>query len=213
MLIAPLLLLAGEILHPQRSGDPLVQVGIVSHHMGAWYLSHLLLWMGVVLMLPAILLLTATARRAAPRPALVGGALAGLGAVCFACLLTVGFVVWQMGSGGADAAQMARLFERVFHHPGFVIPFQVLPLAFAGGMAILAMGLRRAGVAERPVAVAIIAGAFGVALIGIIPTRGYAVTAAIVFAAGLLAVGRTLLVASPAGASSGALRAGRAEVR
>jgi hypothetical protein len=45
----------------------------------------------------------------------VGGSLAGIGAICFAGLLTVGFVVWQMATPGADHAQMAALFRRLFH--------------------------------------------------------------------------------------------------
>ena len=44
--------------------------------------------------LPAILALERLLARAAPRLAVVGAGLACLGAVCFAGLLTVGFVVW-----------------------------------------------------------------------------------------------------------------------
>ncbi len=166
---------------------------MVGRHAGAWYASHLLLWAGVVLMLPAILRLASLVHRRAPRLALAGGGLAGLGAVCFAGLLTMGFVVWQMAAPGADRAQMAALFKRLFHAPGFLIPFEILPLGFAVGMALIAVGLRRSGRASHSSAVMIALGALGISLIGIVPSSIYALTASGALAAGLAPLGCTLL--------------------
>ena len=167
MVIAPFAILLGEVIHPSRSSDPLRQVQIVSQHTGSWYFSHLQLFVGVAMTLPAILALQRIVARAAPRLAVVGGGLACVGAGCFAGLLTVGFVVWQMGAAGADQAQMAALFKRLFHAPGFVVPFELVPCCFAVGMVLLAVAISRAGVAPRWAAVAIGAGATGLALIGV----------------------------------------------
>ena len=193
MVLAPLFLLAGEVLHPERSTDPVRQVAIVSNHPDAWYLSHLLLFVGVVLTVPVVLRLTHLLSDRSPRLAFFGGGLAGLGAICFAGLLTIGFVVWQMAAPGADHEQMAALFKRLFHAPGFIIPFEVLPLGFAVGMTMLSVGLRRARIVSRPSAICVGAGAIGLSLVGVVPASAYAVAAAGVFALGLLPLGLTAL--------------------
>ena len=186
--LAPLFLLAGEILHPNRSSDPARQIAIVGGHQGAWYVSHLLLFTGVVLTVPVILRLAHLLSDPAPRLAYLGGCLAGLGAICFAGLLTIGFVVWQMAAPGADHEQMAALFRRLFHAPGFIVPFEVLPLGFAIGMTILAVGLRRAAIVTRWAAICVSAGAIGLSLIGVVPAAAFAVAVSVVFACGLLAI-------------------------
>jgi hypothetical protein len=124
-----------------------------------------------------------------PRLALLGGGLAGLGAICFAGLLTIGFVVWQMAAPAADQQQMAALVRRLFHAPGFIIPFEVLPLGFAAGMTMLSVGLRKARIASRWNAICIGAGAIGLSLVGLVPGSAYAVAVSAVFAAGLLPLG------------------------
>ena len=186
MVLAPLLLLAGEALHPERSTDPVRQVAIVSNHPDAWYLSHLLLFVGVVLTVPVVLRLTHQLSDRWPRLAFFGGGLAGLGAICFAGLLTVGFVVWQMAAPSADHEQMASLFRRLFHTPGFIIPFEVLPLGFAIGMVTLSVGLRRARLVSRWSAISTGAGAIGLSLVGLVPASAYAVAVSAVFAVGLV---------------------------
>jgi hypothetical protein len=191
MVLAPLFLLGGEVLHPERSTDPVRQVAIVSNHPDAWYLSHLLLFVGVVLTVPVVLRLTHLLSDRSPRLAFFGGGLAGLGAICFAGLLTIGFVVWQMAAPGADHEQMAALFKRLFHAPGFIIPFEVLPLGFAVGMTMMSVGLRRARIVSRPSAICVGAGAIGLSLVGVVLASAYAVAAAGVFALGLLPLGLT----------------------
>ena len=193
MLLAPLFLLAGELLHPDRSTDPVRQVAIVSNHPDAWYLSHLLLFLGVVLTVPVVLRLMHLLSGRSPWLAFVGGGLAGLGAICFAGLLTVGFVVWQMAVPGADHQQMAALFRRLFHAPGFIVPFEVLPFGFAIGMTMLAVGIRKARTVSLWSAICVGGGAIGLSLVAIVPASAYAVSVSAVFACGLLPLGITML--------------------
>jgi len=207
LVVAPLLICAGEVLHPARSNDPARQLAIVASHRGAWYLSHLLLFVGVALTIPAIVGITSLLRSRAPRAAAIGGALAATGAVCFAGLLTIGFVVWQMAAPGADRPQMAALFTRLFHAPGFVVPFQAVPLLFAVGMVVLARGLSRTGVCRGWSGWLLGGGAVALSLVGIVPGSAYAITASLVFAAGMIPMSRTLRamsVPAPVPASAGA---------
>ena len=124
------------------------------------------------------------------------------GAVCFAGLLTIGFVVWQMAAPGADRAQMAALFRRLFHAPGFVVPFQAVPMLFAVGMVVLARGLLRTGSASRSAAWLLGVGAVALSLVGIVPGSAYAITASLVFAAGMVSLARRRGPAEPPPASS-----------
>lgn len=128
-----------------------------------------------------------------PRLAFLGGGLAGLGAICFAGLLTVGFVVWQMAVPGADHQQMAALYRRLFHAPGFIVPFEVLPFGFAIGMTMLAVGMRKARIVSLWSAICIGGGAIGLSLVGVVPASVYAVSVSAVFACGLLPLGITML--------------------
>ena len=193
LLLAPLLLLTGEVLHPQRSAQPAQQLAIVAGHPGMWYASHLLLFAGIALTLPAIAGIAYLLGQRARRLAVVGTVLAFVGIVCFAGLLTIGFVVWQMAGPGADRQQMAALFGRLFHATGFVIPFQALPLAFAAGMVLLAIGLDRAAAVPRWVALCLGAGATALSLAGIVPGAIYAIAASAVFAVGMVPIGMLLV--------------------
>jgi hypothetical protein len=176
-----------------------------------WYLSHLLLFIGVVLTVPVVLRLAHALGGRSPRLAFLGGGLATLGAICFAGLLTIGFVVWQMAAPGADQQQMAALFTRLFHAPGFIIPFEVLPFGFAAGMAMLSVGLRTARIASRWSATCIGGGAIGLSLVGLIPASAYAVAVSVVFAIGMVPAGLQALGVRAHGERAGAATTPRAD--
>jgi len=197
LVLAPLLIVTGEVLHPQRAAAPARQLAIVAQHPGPWYASHLLLFAGIVLTLPAVAGLVFLLGDRARRLAAVGAGLAVTGIACFAGLLTIGFVVWQMASQDADRGQMAELFGRLFHAPGFIIPFQALPLTFAAGMVILAIALDRTAVAPHWVTLSLGVGAVGLSLVGIVPGAAYAVAASVILAVGMASAGKIVL-AGPA---------------
>lgn len=129
----------------------------------------------------------------ARRLAAVGAGLAVTGIACFAGLLTIGFVVWQMASRDADRGQMAALFSHLFHAPGFIIPFQAVTLTFAAGMIILAIALDRAAATPHWAALSLGAGATALSLAGIVPGAAYAIAASAVLAAGMAPMGKSIL--------------------
>jgi hypothetical protein len=201
LVLAPLLIIAGEVLHPPRSAVPAQQLAIVAQHPGAWYASHLLLFAGIVLTLPAVAGLVFLLGGRARRLAAVGAGLAVTGIVCFAGLLTIGFVVWQMASQDADRSQMAALFDRLFHAPGFIVPFEAAPLTFAVGMIILAVALDRTAIVPHWVTLSLGAGATGLSLVGIVPGAGYAIAASAVLVTGMVPIGKIILTSNASGAS------------
>jgi hypothetical protein len=108
--------------------------------------------------------------------------------------------MWQMASQDVDRGQMAALFSRLFHAPGFIIPFQALPLTFAAGIIILAIALDRAAVTPPWVALSLGVGATSLSLVGIVPGTAYAIAASAILAAGMAPIGKSILTgnASPA---------------
>jgi hypothetical protein len=193
LIAAPVVILIGEVVHPTRSATPVRQLAIVAAHPHTWYAAHLLLFIGVAMTVPAVIALGALLRPYRPSPAAVGVWLAGVAAVCFAGLLTVGFVVGAMAAPTANRAEMTALFERLFHSPGFVLPFEAVPFMFAIGLSILAEGLRRARIISGLAAFLLGGGATGLCLIGIVPSSIFAITAAGIFAAGMAPIGIRLL--------------------
>jgi hypothetical protein len=146
LIAAPLVLLAGEFLHPQFQRDPAQQLAMVAANPDRWYLAHLLSLIGFALLVPAILGLTQLVGQRRVALADLGGALALLGVLAITGLLSIdGFRVWQMAQLAADRAEMAALLDRIFTSPG-VVPLFVVALAFPVGLLVLARGLYRATV-------------------------------------------------------------------
>jgi hypothetical protein len=141
MTAAPLFALVGFIIHPAAHSNESAQLSVVSAHMDAWYVSHLLLFVSVVLAVPAALGLMHMLRERAPELGHLGGGLALMGLIAIAALIGMDMVTWQMGVG--PHAQMAALLHRVDHTTGIVIPFFVGALLFGAGYLALGLGLYR----------------------------------------------------------------------
>ena len=60
LIIAPALMSAGDLMHPPESWDSAAQVAIIAAAAGRWYLAHLLLFIGIILFVPGILVLSRT---------------------------------------------------------------------------------------------------------------------------------------------------------
>lgn len=68
LIVAPALMSLGDLMHPPESWDSAVQVAIVAVATRRWYLAHLLLFVGILIFVPGVLVLTRTV--ACHRPAL-----------------------------------------------------------------------------------------------------------------------------------------------
>lgn len=83
LIVGPALMSLGDLLHPQESWDPAVQLGFITAAPARWYVAHLLLFVGMLLLIPGILALSSLV--ADRRPAIGYWArvlmLAGVGAL------------------------------------------------------------------------------------------------------------------------------------
>ena len=147
LIVAPLVLLAGELLHPPFQRDPARLLAVAAANPDRWYLAHLLSLIGFALLVPAILGLTQLVGQRRAALADLGGTLALLGVLAASGLLSIdGFGVWQMAQPAADPAEMAALPDRIRTSPGVLLPLYLVSLASAVGLLVLTLGLYRAQV-------------------------------------------------------------------
>jgi hypothetical protein len=106
LIVGPALMSVGDLMHPPESWDSAAQVAIIAAGARRWYLAHLLLFDGILLFVPGILVLSRTL--ALHRPGLGYASrvllLASVGALAavFACEMLLGsFVVVDRGAAVA----------------------------------------------------------------------------------------------------------------
>ena len=66
LVVAPALMSIGDLMHPHESWDSRAQVAMVAAATTRWYMAHLLLLVGMLLLVPGILLLSRTVARRRP---------------------------------------------------------------------------------------------------------------------------------------------------
>jgi hypothetical protein len=141
MIVAPLLLLCSAIVTPTMSDTS--ESAILNKIAGStdmFYLSIVLLIVGLVLLVPAILGLMHLLRERHADMGHVGGGLSLIGTMMFMLYGGVGLMQWQMVRGGANRGEMVALLDRFNSTAGSAL-FLYLGLAFSIGMIVLAAGL------------------------------------------------------------------------
>ena len=114
LVLAPLLMATGDLLHPDESMDPASQAAIVLDHPSRWYAAHLLLFVGLLLFIPGILALTRLASERKPSWGYAGRALMLTGAAALAAVIAIEMVVGRFVSEGTDpgdATALVRTFQ------------------------------------------------------------------------------------------------------
>jgi len=66
LIVGPLLMSVGDLLHPPESWDPAAQIAFIAAAPSRWYASHLLLFIGMLLFVPGILAITALVMKRRP---------------------------------------------------------------------------------------------------------------------------------------------------
>jgi hypothetical protein len=192
MVVAPFVLLVAMVVHPASDMDEATQVATIADNLDAWYVAHLLAFVSIVLVVPAVLGLMHMLRERQVALGHVGGGLAILGLLALTGLVAMELVLWQM-AGAGNTAETVALLERLNETAGIVIPFVLLSFGFSLGMATLAVGLYRARAVQSWMAVFVAVGAilFGFAVATAM--NWLAIVAAAFLVVGLGAIGRLVL--------------------
>ena len=192
MVGAPLLLLVGMVIHPERKSDVGDQLAVVADNMDAWFAAHLIVLVSLVLAVPAVLGLMHMLREREVAFGHVGGGLAMVGILATTGVVAIdGFVGWQAAE--SPSPEMVALFERVTETAGVVIPFFVMSLGFAVGMLFLAAGLYRARAVQSWTAAMLGVGSIVLAVGNMMPSDVLSILGSAVLLVGFVQVGRMVL--------------------
>ena len=192
MVAAPLLLLVGMVIHPERKSDVADQLAVVADNMDAWFAAHLIVLISLVLAVPAVLGLMHMLREREVAFGHLGGGLAMVGILATTGVVAIdGFVGWQAAE--SPSPEMVALFERVTETTGVVIPFFVMSLGFAVGMLFLAAGLYRARAVQSWTAAMLGVGSIVLAVGNMMPSDVLSILGSAVLLVGFVQVGRMVL--------------------
>ena len=192
MVVAPLVLLVAMVIHPASDTNEATQVATIADNLDAWYVAHLLAFVSIALMVPAVLGLMHMLREREIAFGQLGGGLAMVGLLAFAGIIGMEMAMWQMVAGGSTR-EAVGLLQRLNETTGIVIPFLLVSFGFALGLACLAIGLLRARAVQSWMAIFVAVGAivFGFA-IGT-AMNWLAIVGAAFLVVGLGAIGRMVL--------------------
>jgi hypothetical protein len=152
LLAAPALLLVSALVQPALKSDERAQLEVILAHRDRYFWFTLLLLLGTMLLVPAFHALR-HATAAPSRATRVGSALAVFGALVATGDAMTQFVFLQMAAPGRDLGDMATAVQDFDEATGPAQLFLVGGLALIVGAIVLAVGLRRDGLAGRWVSI------------------------------------------------------------
>ncbi|MDX6643311.1 MAG: hypothetical protein QOD76_1273 [Solirubrobacteraceae bacterium] len=196
MLVAPLVLLGASVVAPSMSSTkegPILQA--IAAHPDRFFISTVMLIVGVILLVPAVLGLMHMLRERRVAIGHIGGGLTMIGVLTFMLFGGVSLVEWQMIRGGADRGQMVSLLHRFDHTAGTQV-FMYLSLAFTIGLIVLAAGLWAAREVAWSVSAALAIGAVVLQVAIISNTSWLFIVAAAILFAGFATIGWMTLMES-----------------
>lgn len=157
LVVAPLGLLVGLILHPAESMDAAEQLSIIAAEADRWALAHYIVAASAVVLAGAVLGLAHLIHERRPGQAIVGGALGMIGAMALLAVAlgeaTFGAQMGRVSTSGG----VLEAFGAVVESPASMV---ILIGALMGplGAIVLGSGLYAAGVAPQWTAIALMAG-------------------------------------------------------
>lgn len=156
LVVGPLLMSIGDLLHPEERMSPVEQIAIVVDHTSRWYTSHLLLFFGILLFIPGFLGLTALTATLKPVLGYAARILIMIGTAGFASIVTGEMLASRLVVDGIGNAAPISLWTNLFMGP---VAAAVGPavLAFFVGTIMSAIPLLRGSERlRRPVALIVI---------------------------------------------------------
>jgi hypothetical protein len=144
LISGPLLMTIGDLFHPEERMDTAEQIAILVTHASRWYAAHLLLFIGMLMAIPGLLMLTDLTAQRKPAAGYAARILVLIGVAAFAAIFVGEMLIGRFVTDGADTAAATDLLDSMFSGP---IVAAVMPaaLAFFVGTAVFAIQLVMAG--------------------------------------------------------------------
>jgi hypothetical protein len=180
------------VIHPASDTNEAAQVATIADNLDAWYVAHLLAFIAIGLMVPAVLGLMHMLREREVAFGHLGGGLAMVGLLAFAGIVGMEMAMWQMVAGGSTR-EAVGLLERLNDTTGIVIPFLLVSFGLSLGVAGLAFGLLRARFVQSWMAIFVAVGAIAFGFAIGTAMNWLAIVGAAFLVVGLGAIGRMVL--------------------
>jgi hypothetical protein len=150
LMVGPALMSLGDLMHPPERYSAAAQVAILAGSASRWYLAHLLLFVGILLLVPGFLALTRVAmdRRPAAGYAARVLILASVGA--FSAVFVFEMLLGCFITRGADQSAAVALLE-TFQSPAVFLALVPGLLAFFVGIGLVVRSLGSPGPFRAPV--------------------------------------------------------------
>jgi hypothetical protein len=144
LIVGPLLMSVGDLVHPAERMDAAEQMAILVDHAPGWYAAHLLLFIGIVVSIPGLFALTGLTSARRPAAGYAARVLVLMGVAAFASIFVAEMLIGRFVTDGADRATATQLLTTMFSGP---MVAAVMPgvLAFFVGMGAFAIPLLIAG--------------------------------------------------------------------
>jgi len=195
LLIAPVLALADNLLHPKEftRDHEAQQLERIADAYTRWQLAHALGFVAILVFAAATLGLAFLVARRRPRLGLIGGTLAIAGLIGLASVITIDGYTWgTLGGVSREAGIDQPTLQRALHEvqqSGWSLIYYTVPALWIAGTAVLAIGAARfAGIPGWAGGLL----AIGALLVGTetaITNNAYFIASSVVFLAGSAAIG------------------------
>ena len=165
IVLGPLLMSVGDLIHPRESMDPATQAAVIiehASHASRWYVSHLLLFVGFLIIIPGILAISRLTAERAPKAGYAARILTLIGLASFSAIVVGEMLIGRYVSDGAEAAAATRLLG-TFQSGPILGAVMLGGIGLFLGVAAMAVPLIRAGGPLRWPGLAYIAGAILIA--------------------------------------------------
>jgi len=160
LVVGPLLMSIGDLLHPEERMLPAEQIAIVVDHASRWYTAHLLLYVGMLLFIPGFLGLCRLAARLKPVHGYVAQILIMIGTAGFASIITGEMLASRLVLDGVGKAAPISLWTNLFMGPVVAAVGPALLAFFVGTFMFAIPLLRGSERLRRPVALILIGALF-----------------------------------------------------
>ena len=156
LVVGPLLMSIGDLLHPEERMLPVEQIAIVVDHASRWYTAHLLLFFGIVLYVPGFLGLTALTVMLTPGLGYAARSLIMIGAAGLASIVTGEMLASRLVLDGVGNAAPISLWTNLFMGPVAAAVGPALLALFVGIIMFAIPLLRGSERLRRPVGLIVI---------------------------------------------------------
>jgi hypothetical protein len=156
LVVGPLVMSIGDLLHPEERMLPVEQIAIVVDHASRWYTAHLLLFVGILLFIPGLLGLTTLTAMLKPAVGYAARILIMIGTAGFASIVTGEMLAGRMVLDGDGTAAPVSLWTNLFMGPVAAAVGPAVLAFFVGTIMSAIPLLRRSERLRWPVALIVI---------------------------------------------------------